>query len=148
MGKEISQLVPNFYRTNSSGVDQARLSVPTKRPTQIVINQTKNARFTKGLDSRNIALWQSHGWYYENTLDRWEWQRARDFLTVEDIWTLSFVVPYLTPMLENAGATVWLPRERDFGSKEVIVDADKSSAGSEYMESSPDWQTTDKPGYG
>lgn len=147
MGKEISQLVPNFYRTNSSGVDQSRLSVPAKGPTQIVINQTRNAHFAKGLDSRNIALWQSHGWYYENTLDRWEWQRARDFLTVEDIWTLSFVVPYLTPMLENAGATVWLPRERDFGSNEVIVDAEKSSANSEYLETGT-WQTSEKPGYG
>ncbi len=145
-GKEISELIPNFYRDGSVQIDKSRLSVPKERPAQIVVNQTKNTHSPKGLEGRGIALWQSHGWYYENTLDRWEWQRARDFLTVEDIWTLSFVVPYLTPMLENAGATVWLPRERDLGSKEVIVDAEKSSPGSEYHEEGA-WQRTAQPGF-
>jgi len=148
MGKEISELVPNFYRDKSIKIDSSRLSVHKGRTNQIVRNQSRNERFPKGLDNRNIALWQSHGWYYENTLDRWEWQRARDFLTVEDLWTLSFVVPYLTPMLENSGATVWLPRERDLGSKEVIVDAEKSSAGSEYLEEGTSWQLSSKPGFG
>jgi hypothetical protein len=145
-GKEITELIPNFYRDNSVKIDAARLSVPKERPPQIVRNQSKDAHFPQGLEGRNVALWQSHGWYYENTLDRWEWQRARDFLTVEDIWTLSFVVPYLTPMLENAGASVWLPRERDLGSKEVIVDAEKSSSGSEYLEEGT-WQRSVQPGF-
>ena len=26
----------------------------------------------KGLDGANIALWQSHGWYFEPKLNRWE----------------------------------------------------------------------------
>ncbi|MEI7830583.1 MAG: fibronectin type III domain-containing protein [Prolixibacteraceae bacterium] len=147
MGKEISELVPNYYRFDRLKIDSSRLSVPAKRTAPIVNNVTRNVKFPNGLDARNIALWQSHGWYYENTLDRWEWQRARDFLTVEDIWTLSFVVPYLTPMLENAGATVWLPRERDFGSKEVVVDAEKSSYASEYLEEGSNWQTSEKPGF-
>jgi hypothetical protein len=146
-GKEITELIPNFYRDKSVGIDASRLSVPKERPVQIVRNQSKDEHFPKGLDNRNIALWQSHGWYYENTLDRWEWQRARDFLTVEDIWTLSFVVPYLTPMLENAGASVWLPRERDISSNEVIVDAEKSTTGSEYQEEGIGWQVSTKPGF-
>ncbi len=146
-GKEITELIPNFYRDKSVNPDASRLSVVKERPEQIVRNITKDEHFTKGLDNRNIALWQSHGWYYENTLDRWEWQRARDFLTVEDIWTLSFVVPYLTPMLENAGASVWLPRERDLGSNEVIVDAEKSSPGSEYREEGAGWQVSGQPGF-
>ena len=145
-GKEITELIPNFYRGTAEKIDVSRLSVPKERTAQIVRNQSKGAHFPQGLDNRNIALWQSHGWYYENTLDRWEWQRARDFLTVEDIWTLSFVVPYLTPMLENAGASVWLPRERDLGSKEVIVDAEKSSSGSEYRDEGT-WQLSVQPGF-
>ena len=68
---------------------------------------------TNGLHNRHIALWQSHGWYYESKLDRWEWQRARIFQTVEDLYTQSYVLPFLVPMLENAGANVLLPRERD-----------------------------------
>ena len=79
---------------------------------------------TKGLDGRHIALWQSHGWYYEKKLNRWEWQRARIFQTVEDLYTQSYVLPFLVPMLVNAGANVMLPRERDIQKQEVIVDND------------------------
>ena len=67
-------------------------------------------RPTRGLQNRHIAMWQSHGWYYEQSLKRWEWQRARIFETVEDLYTQSYVVPFLVPMLENAGAVVMLPR--------------------------------------
>ncbi len=147
MGKEISELIPNPYRDSKFRIDSTRLSLPKERGAPIVWNQTRNQRFPKGLDNRNIALWQSHGWYYENTLDRWEWQRARDFLTVEDIWTLSFVVPYLTPMVENAGATAWLPRERDLGTMEIIIDAEKSSGGSEYTETGGVLLPSSEPGF-
>ena len=54
------------------------------------------------------------------TAHRWEWQRARMFGTVEDLFTQSFVLPYLTPMLENAGATILIPRERDTQIHEII----------------------------
>ena len=89
----------------------------------------------QGLDGRHIALWQSHGWYYEKELDRWEWQRARIFQTVEDLYTQSYVLPFLVPMLENAGANVLMPRERDTQKLEIIVDNDGSlDAHSTYME--------------
>lgn len=78
----------------------------------------------QGLQGRHIALWQSHGWYFEQKLDRWEWQRARIFETVEDLYTQSYVLPFLVPMLENAGAYVMLPRERDTNPHEVVVDND------------------------
>jgi len=146
-GKEINELIPNFYRDGSIKIDASRLSVPKERTVQIVRNSTKNTHFPNGLENRGIAMWQSHGWYYENTLDRWEWQRARDFLTVEDLWTASFVVPYLTPMLQNAGANVWLPRERDLGKIEVIVDTEKSSPGSEYLERGSGWEISSQPGF-
>ncbi|MBV5349493.1 hypothetical protein JZU61_07605, partial [bacterium] len=134
MGKEIQELIPNFYRNQSVAIDSKRLSQSTNTKLPVVRNSSANNSFPEGLSSRNIALWHSHGWYYENTLDRWEWQRARVFLTVEDIWTMSFVVPYITPMLENAGANVFLPRERDTQIHEIIIDADGSSKGAVYQE--------------
>lgn len=81
---------------------------------------------TKGLQGRHIALWQSHGYYFEHEFNRWEWQRARMFQTVEDLYTQSYVLPFLVPMLENSGATVMLPRERDLSRNEYIIDNDSS----------------------
>ncbi len=80
--------------------------------------------FVKGLTGRNIALWQSHGRYFEEKTDRWEWQRAPMFQTVEDMYTQSYVLPFLIPMLENAGAYVMTPRERDPQTNEVVADND------------------------
>ncbi len=81
---------------------------------------------TLGLQNRHIALWQSHGYYFEPSLNRWEWQRARLHGTVEDLYTQSYVLPFLIPMLENAGAYILSPRERDTHSLEWIVDNDMS----------------------
>jgi hypothetical protein len=80
--------------------------------------------YDKGLSGRHIALWQSHGRYYEENEDRWKWQRARGFMTVEDMYTQSYVIPFLIPMLENAGACVLTPRERDPQKYESVVDND------------------------
>ena len=101
-------------------------------------------RPTQGLQNRHIALWQSHGWYYEQSLKRWEWQRARIFETVEDLYTQSYVVPFLVPMLENAGAVVMLPRERDWNVHEVIVDNDETGTG--YFESGT-WEPAPDSGF-
>lgn len=76
-----------------------------------------------GLEGKHIALWGSHGWYYNNQLDRWLWQRARLWTTVEDLFTSSYTMPYLVPMLENAGAVVLQPRERDTQTAMVIIDS-------------------------
>lgn len=97
---------------------------PTEQ-SPFIVREGKEAA-AAGLDGRNIALWQSHGWYFEQTLNRWEWQRARMFGTVEDLYTQSYVLPFLVPMLENAGAYVMMPRERDLNTIEIIVDNDRS----------------------
>ena len=112
-------------------------------------NLSKPFAVTKGLTNRHIALWQSHGWYYDTKKDRWEWQRARLFQTVEDLLTQSFVLPYLVPMLENAGANVLIPRERDTQRHEIIVDNDGSTARSDYAETtgSEKWETGETPGF-
>lgn len=102
-----------------------------------------------GLDGNIIALWQSHGWYFEPKLNRWEWQRARIFQTVEDLYTQSFVMPYLMPMLENAGAIVMSPRERDTSSYEAIIDADGGYAQPGYSETkgSEKWEKGEGAGF-
>lgn len=78
-------------------------------------------RIPGSLAGRNIALWASHGRYFDLSDDRWKWQRCRLFGTVEDLLTRAYVVPLLTPMLENAGASVMMPRERDASAAEYIV---------------------------
>lgn len=107
-------------------------------------------RPTMGLQNKHIALWQSHGHYFEQKLDRWEWQRARIFQTVEDLYTQSFVLPYLVPMLENAGANVLMPRERDVQTNEIIVDNDGNKDHSSYSEISSTkclWEQGELPGF-
>lgn len=101
----------------------------------------------KGLDGNNIALWQSHGWYFEPKLNRWEWQRARIFQTVEDLYTQSYVMPFLMPMLRNAGAYVMSPRERDTNTVELIVDNDGGLAVGEYSETGS-WSAAPEAGFG
>lgn len=100
----------------------------------LIRNLSKPYTAGKGLENHHLALWQSHGWYYEQKLARWEWQRARVLQTVEDLYTQSYVLPYLVPMLENAGANVLLPRERDIQKHEIIVDNDKVKSNSIYRE--------------
>lgn len=90
-------------------------------------NESRPSVPTLGLEGRHIALWASHGRYYDATKDRWKWQRPALFGTTEDLFTQSIVVPYLIPMLQNAGANVFTPRERDWQKNEVIVDNDDRS---------------------
>lgn len=126
----IEQLVPNYFRDDRSAYDESRLPVAKKeRPLPVVQNVSKPIVPEKGLFNRNIGLWSSHGWYYNRELDRWEWQRPRIFSGVEDLLPTSFVIPYLVPMLENAGANVFLPRERDIQANEAIVDNNSPSTG-------------------
>lgn len=40
---------------------------------------------------------------------------------------------FLAPMLENAGANIFIPRERDFNKNEVIVDNDISTGKSKVL---------------
>ncbi len=90
--------------------------------------------FSKGLDGNIVAMWQSHGRYYDGGSGQWLWQRPRLFQTVEDLFPTSYVIPFIMPMLENAGAYVWNPRERDTHSFEVIVDNDGGLAQSGYAD--------------
>lgn len=117
-----------------------------------VSNISKPNKISLGLSNRHIALWASHGRYYDQKKGFWKWQRPNLFCTTEDLFTQTIVVPYLIPMLENAGATVFTPRERDWQTKEIIVDNDKgvSAEGSwygEHTEKEP-WTDTGERGFG
>lgn len=91
-----------------------------------MVRRIGGREYLKGLSGRHLAVWQSHGRYYETKTSRWEWQRAQNFMTVEDMYTQSYVLPFLIPMLENAGAYVLTPRERDTQRHEAVVDNDPS----------------------
>lgn len=117
----IEQLIPQALRSKpDKKAKKFRMEVDKPLITRVSTVYTPK----KGLLNRHIAMWQSHGFYYEPKLTRWEWQRARCLQTVEDLYTQSYVLPFLVPMLENAGANVLLPRERDWNRAEVVVDND------------------------
>lgn len=94
-----------------------------------VSNVSKPHKVTAALKNKHITVWASHGKYYDMAQSIWKWQRPRLFSTTEDLFTQTIVVPYLIPMLENAGAVVFTPRERDWQTEEVIVDNDSPETG-------------------
>lgn len=100
---------------------------------------------THGLYNRHIALWASHGAYFDNRKSVWSWQRPTLFATNEDLFTQTIVVPYLMPMLQNAGAVVFTPRERDWQRNEVIVDNDAHDNC--YVETGNDWRVAPLKGF-
>lgn len=93
------------------------------------VTRNDERKYPGGLDGRIIALWQSHGKYYNEEAGEWIWQRAALHRTVEDMYTQSYVLPFLMPMLENSGAYIICPRERDIQPLEVICDNDNSFGG-------------------
>ncbi len=125
--QNIKNLIPNGYRQKIPIDTQRIYNASNENRIPIVRNISKNFIPKNGLYNKNLALAFSHGWYYEPDLNRWEWQRARLFQTVEDLYTMSYTVPFLAPMLENAGATVFMPRERSTQTKEIILDNDKKN---------------------
>ena len=131
----IEDLVPNFFRKNKKEHDQSRLLQKEYTGSPWVTNVSRPYRADKGLEGKHIALWQSHGRYFKNSEKNWAWQRPNMYCTNEDVFSQSFVVPYIIPMLQNAGAIVFTPRERDWQKNEVIVDNDGQSSTGMYMES-------------
>lgn len=92
-----------------------------------LVRRESGERYKEGLSGRHIALWNSHGYYFNYAQSYWTWQRPSLFGTCEDVFSTSFIIPFLVPMLENAGAVVFLPRERDFSEIEVIADNDNTA---------------------
>lgn len=113
-----------------------------------VTNASRVNTITDGLSGNHLAVWPSHGRIYNFKNGVWEWQRPQIFCTTEDLFTQSIVLPYLIPMLEKAGANVFVPRERDWQTEECVVDNDMASSG--YMEfpSAEKWQDAPRSGFG
>lgn len=126
-----------------------RKNVPPRTSGPFVV-RTDAPEAPDGLQGDVIALWQSHGRYWNSKEDRWSWQRARLMGTVEDLFPQAFVVPYLIPMLEDAGAYVITPRERDMTDVEVVVDADGGNAQKGYAEKNgkEHWSDAGVTGFG
>jgi hypothetical protein len=145
-GRMLEEYIPNALRDDLIPKDSRRFSpayagLPLlKKPDQPV--------FINGLAGNHIALWPSHGLFFDQQLNRWQWQRARLWQTVEDIFPWSFTSTWLVPMLENAGAVVVIPRERDTQVKEVIVDHDVKWGDSDLLISAEhSWDSAGKPGF-
>ena len=144
----IEQLVPNALRKGKLSAE--RLAGKEFNGVPWTTNTSSPLKITKGLNGRHLVVWQSHGNYFASDAGKWKWQRPRLFCTTEDLFTQTFVVPYIIPMLENAGATVYTPRERDWQNQEYIIDNDSSvnstlSRGT-YAEEG-EWQTTELEGF-
>lgn len=146
--KSIDELIPNIYR--KKGKDRSRM--PSREYTGVpwVKNSSRPNEISRGLEGKHLSVWQSHGKFYKKDKDEWRWQRPRLFCTTEDLFTQSFVVPYLIPMLENSGAIVFTPRERDVQRNEVVVDNNTPRSSSIYLEGESrkaKWFNTELPGF-
>ena len=153
LGYPVESLVPNYFQPEKSAYDQGRIPVDSMNTANTpLVRRMHNSKPVphKGLYNSHIALWHSHGFYYSRHKDRWEWQRPRLFNTVEDLLPMSFTVPYIIPMLENAGANVLVPRERDTQTHEVIIDNDgcgKDTLSTYHEEGTDAWFTGDQSGF-
>lgn len=127
---------------NKRDKESLKKGVPEYKDAQWVENISRKYNPAKGLANRHLALWASHGRYFNNSKEQWQWQRPILYCTTEDLFTQTIVVPYLMPMLENAGATVFSPRERDWQPCEIIVDNDNRQDGS-YTETEMQSRWTD-----
>ncbi len=113
----IEAFVPNYLRKKSD-VDKSRY-LPYKTGKVALTHLSNPWQPSQGLLGRNIALWNSHGLYYDKNNDRIRWQRPALFGTVEDMLSTQIVLNYLLPMLRGAGAEVYMPRERDWHNEGV-----------------------------
>lgn len=130
-GMPLEELVPNILRENT--VDASRLWGDVEyKGEPWVKNLSKAYRVTRGLEDRHLFVWPGHGRYFHD--GKWRWQRPYLFCTTEDLFTQSYVYPYLLPMLENAGAVVSSPRERDGQTQEAVVDNDNPQQCGNYAE--------------
>ena len=144
----IEQLVPNAVRSSAKNTERLPNAEYLGNPW--VSNVSRPFEITNGLSGRHLAITQSHGRYYTYKKERWEWQRPNLFCTIEDLFTQTFVLPYIIPMLQNSGAVVFTSRERDWQSNEVIVDNDHANRGGTYLETFTGnyrWEQTEQPGF-
>lgn len=145
-GKDLDFFIPNYFRQYKES-ERTRTNKNYKG-LPLVRNECKPYELNNNLNGKHIAIWSSHGSYFEPEKNCWQWQRPKLYGITEDSYTASLVIPYLLPMLDNAGAITMTPKERDTQSNEVIVDNDDFSVHDLIVENSPkqEW-TTDSFGF-
>ncbi len=117
----LEDFIPNAYRKelerDKERDGRAYSGIP-------LITRENQELYTKGFNGAHIAMWPSHGWYYEAHEDtvRWQFQRPALYRTIEDLHTFQYVERYLAPMVESAGGIIISPRERSTQREEVVVD--------------------------
>ncbi len=121
-GTDIEYYISRYYSKHQNKTDFIR----TPDNEIWIQNHSLPYKIPQGLDGRNIAIWAGHGAYYNADERRWMWQRAPFFTTIEDLLPHYYLTEFIIPMLENAGATVLTPRERDFNKSEIIIDNNSS----------------------
>lgn len=117
-GYEISELIPNRFLP----AHKKRTPYTLQKSVPLVQNTSLPYHASQGLDGIHLAIYGSHGLFFNQKRQTWMFQRAKLFTTVEDLYTSSYTMPFLVPMLENAGAIVLQPRERDTQCIEVVID--------------------------
>ncbi len=146
-GSAIEELASSFYSSAKPAKKGAKGKKVQKQGPVLVTDLNRPYEIQDGLQGKHLAVWQSHGYYYTQANQRWEWQRAPLFQTVEDMYTQSYVLPFLVPMLENAGANVLMPRERDCSVVEVVVDNDTPFGGYSEVTGTNGWTNGDSLGF-
>jgi len=130
------------YIGHSSGMDGSSTQKGNDRQ-WVRPSEEAGVGISRGLEGKNIALWDSHGMFYNRTKGQWTWQRPHLFQTCEDLLSSDIALNYLVPMLENAGAYVVMPKERDINTDEVIVDE-----GVRGWSERGGWTKAPNPGFG
>lgn len=125
-----------------------------RKGTSFVVEAEPWVKPRHGMVGDIVALWASHGRYFKPGAGSWQWQRPQLFQVTEDTHTMSYILPYVVPMIENAGGYVLLPRERDINRNEVIVDNDSNEAGEIFSQpyykeftGSQKWTTGEEEGF-
>lgn len=142
-GYEIAELIPN--RLLPSGRQKKTYTLPESVP--LVSNTSKPYKADKGMQGIHVAVYGSHGLFFNQQRETWQFQRARLLTTVEDLYTSAYTMPFLIPMLENAGAIVLQPRERDTQQHETVRD-ERDFYYTEIQGNNDTWQFVTNGGYG
>ena len=148
-GRPIEYLVPNAIRRGKADKSKAWRKEHDEDDDRWVTNLSRPYKISKGLDGHHLSLCQSHCRYYDAKKGGWVWMRPRLFCTTEDLFSQTFVIPYIIPMLENAGATVFTTRDHFWQNAEEIVDLDQDE-DMKYFEvamNEDEWENSPLPGF-
>jgi hypothetical protein len=64
-------MIPNYFRVTTP-IDSSRIKIKIEEKKVLVRRIDKNT-ITKGLYNNSLALWHSHGYYFEMNLDTVIW---------------------------------------------------------------------------